>query len=164
MVAGVRKEPNLQPQYRSKKPAKVFNNTNRQRSPSPLFYDDEIRPSTPRSEPESSPTSSLKYDYDSLLNSEDSQQHRDGRVVSGILDGITSLCLGPPSQYRFPKSPQRHAKTKLPKKSLSPQKRKQKVLYPNANYPTRLDSKELVFERLQLFQQKHLFRPVSCDE
>jgi len=179
VAAGVRRKPNVQPQFRSKKPSKVVSNTihSRQQSLSPRAYDDETtRTSSTRSEEsESSTTSSTTkyYDHDSSLTfAEDSQaQHCDGRVVSGILDGISSLCLGPISQheqhYCYPKQrPPRQAKKFINKKitssSSSSQRRKQKIItHPNTR---RLDSKELVSERLKLFQQTHLFRPVSCDQ
>jgi len=177
VAAGVRRKPNVQPQFRSKKPSKVVSNTihSRQQSPSPRAYHDETtRTRSTRSEESESSTTPSKtryYDHDSSLTfSEDSQaQHCDGRVVSSILDGITSLCLGPVSQHQqrnYPKqSPPRQAKILLTKKnssSSSLQRRKQKIItYPNTR---RLDSKELVSERLKLFQQKHLFRPVSCDQ
>jgi hypothetical protein len=96
----------------------------------------------------------------------------DEQVVSGILDGITSLCLGPtlyPHHYRpefstggvggstggrvarqRPSSPQQ-------------QQRKKKVVYPIASYPARLNCQKLVSERRAVFQQ-NLFRPVSSDE
>ncbi|KAG7364883.1 hypothetical protein IV203_038086 [Nitzschia inconspicua] len=92
----------------------------------------------------------------------------DEQVVSGILDGITSLCLGPtlhPYRYRPGVSTKgRNSSSNSPRRSSSPsQRRKKKVVYPIASYPARLNCQKLVSERRAVFQQ-NLFRPVSSDE
>jgi hypothetical protein len=85
----------------------------------------------------------------------------DEQVVSGILDGITSLCLGPTthaSGYQTGVS--------TPSYNASPrstQRRKKKVVYPIVSYPARLNCQKLVSQRRAVFHQ-NLFRPVSSDE
>lgn len=92
----------------------------------------------------------------------------DEKVVSGILDGITSLCLGPTS-YPQHVSPARachsnsSSNTRRPSSPQQQRRRKKKVLYPIASYPARLNCQKLVSERRAIFQQ-NLFRPVSSDE
>jgi hypothetical protein len=96
----------------------------------------------------------------------------DEQVVSGILDGITSLCLGPtsyPHSYHPGVSSVRIGSynngRNMPRPS-SPsqqQRRKKKVVYPIASYPARLNCQKLISERRAVFQQ-NLFRPVSSDE
>jgi hypothetical protein len=96
----------------------------------------------------------IDYSCNSSVTSEGSSQHGE-EVVSGILDGITSLCLGPTSDslgYRAAN----------PRKSSSAKKKK-RVVYPIASYPARLNCQKLVSQRREVFHQ-NLFRPVSTDE
>jgi hypothetical protein len=99
-----------------------------------------------------------------MPSSDDSFSSSDEQVVAGILDGITSLCLGPTSQprgYNAGVSSSRRVSGRL---SPPPQHRRRKqVVYPIASYPARLNCKRLVSERRAIFQQ-NLFRPVSSDE
>ena len=84
------------------------------------------------------------------------------QVVSGILDGITSLCLGPTPQASGFQTGSSSAKNyRLAPRTT--QRRKKKVVYPIVSYPGRLNCKKLVSERRATFHQ-NLFRPVSSDE
>ena len=98
--------------------------------------------------------------HDHLDPSQDEEQ-----VVSGILDGITSLCLGPTSQAAGFQTGTSTSTTKPYRLSprTSTQRRKKKVVYPIVSYPARLNCKKLVSERRATFHQ-NLFRPVSSDE
>jgi hypothetical protein len=92
---------------------------------------------------------------------EDTYYSADEQVVSGILDGITSLCLGPASNpHRYSA---RNGNSDSQRLTSPPQRRNKKVVYPIASYPARLNCKKLVSERRAVFQQ-NLFRPVSSDE
>jgi hypothetical protein len=96
-----------------------------------------------------------------MNTTEDTYYSPDEQVVSGILDGITSLCLGPalnPHQYAA-----RNGSNNSRRPTSPPQRRKKKVVYPIASYPARLNCQKLVSERRAVFQQ-NLFRPVSSDE
>jgi hypothetical protein len=93
-------------------------------------------------------------------STEDTYYSPDEQVVSGILDGITSLCLGPalnPQQYSARNGSSSN------RRPTSPPQRRKNVVYPIASYPARLNCKKLVSERRAVFQQ-NLFRPVSSDE
>jgi hypothetical protein len=88
-----------------------------------------------------------------------SSYDKDKMMGSDILDGITSLCLGV-SRSSLKSS----LSFESPKNLLGP-KRKM-VQCPVIVYPTakRLDNKELLFERRNLFIQKNLFRSISLHE
>jgi hypothetical protein len=103
-------------------------------------------------------------------------------LVSGILDGITSLCFGglPPTYLNgkpqsrgvggsscstgggLIKPTSRNISHRMSSSSSSSFPKK-KVVYPIARYPAQLNCQKLVSERRRAFQH-NLFRPVSNDE
>lgn len=97
------------------------------------------------------------------LSSDDSKISPDDLVVSGILDGITSLCLGPTFPSHGYRSGASHHPCRSQRLTASPRRPKKKVVYPIASYPARLNCKKLVSQRRAVFKQ-NLFRPVSSDE
>lgn len=76
-------------------------------------------------------------------------------VCSGILDGITNLCLGVSRNSSI---------IEPPKKSVI--RKKKTAIYPLIVCPTgkMLDNKKLILERRKMFFQKTLFRSLSIQE
>ena len=76
-------------------------------------------------------------------------------VCSGILDGITNLCLGVSRNSSI---------IEQPKKSVI--RKKKTAIYPLIVCPTgkMLDNKKLILERRKMFFQKTLFRSLSIQE
>jgi hypothetical protein len=103
-----------------------------------------------------------------------SDESQDELLVSGILDGITRLCLGGPAPSNLMGRQSRSVGGGCPglikpsqriashRKSSSTAPKKS-VVYPIASYPARLNCQKLVSERREVFQQ-NLFRPVSTDD
>ena len=176
MLAGLRRKSNKHTQFRPKKSPSKISNIKRL-SPQLAYHAERANAKSVVSIPSAmgvlrtsisgteSPASylttienksSLSYNhYSSYSTCSTEKSSHNEQMVFGILDGITSLCLGDSQKY--------------PKSSLSrklPHRRKQTVVHPVTIYPTitGLDSKKLVFERRKLFFQQNLFRPISHDE
>mmetsp|Transcript_26992 Transcript_26992/g.56642 ORF Transcript_26992/g.56642 Transcript_26992/m.56642 type:complete len:199 (-) Transcript_26992:1746-2342(-) len=110
---------------------------------------------------------------------ESSSSSNDGQIiVSGILEGITSLCLGSSRSRNRCKSPRRAAAAaataaaestteerllRLGKKdrAVVADQHATIVVHPTTTKISRLDNSKRVFERRKLFFQKNLFRSLS---